>query len=420
MKIFFTQISLFIFLLGQFLMRPVFAETQTIDSQATANNASALRELIEQKNTALRELQVQREALEKNLGEVNKSGNSLKKELQTINSNINQLNLAIKSNKLTVEKLNLELDSLKNDIGDVERNIENQKNTVVKLLIELQKKDRENILTMFLKNKSLTQTVAEAQSIITINTALATSASELKEFQYRLAQKLDSGEQKKISREIERTSLINRQYIVQDQKSEKQKILEQTKNQEKIYREQINELSKKQEAIGGELEKIEDQLRDSFDPGLLPIKRPGVLGYPVEDPRVSQPYGKTKFAERAYKTKFHNGVDFEARIGTPIKAVSDGKITAVGNNGRLQYGKFVLVEHQNNLATLYAHLSRYTVQKGDTVKKGDIIGYSGNSGYSTGPHIHLTVYWAPSVTLKSFPGAGLVPVGITIDPADYL
>ena len=102
MKIFFTQISLFIFLLGQFLMRPVFAETQTIDSQATANNASALRELIEQKNTALRELQVQREAMEKNLEEVNKSGNSLKKELQTINSNINQLNLAIKSNKLTV------------------------------------------------------------------------------------------------------------------------------------------------------------------------------------------------------------------------------------------------------------------------------------------------------------------------------
>ena len=101
-------------------------------------------------------------------------------------------------------------------------------------------------------------------------------------------------------------------------------------------------------------------------------------------------------------------------------AADDGEVIVVGNNGRVQYGKFILIKHNNNLATLYAHLSRQIVQKGNMIKRGQVIGYSGNTGYSYGPHVHFTVYWEPSVSLKSFSGAGLVPVGVTINPADYL
>ena len=95
-------------------------------------------------------------------------------------------------------------------------------------------------------------------------------------------------------------------------------------------------------------------------------------------------------------------------------------MSGAGNNGRLQYGRYVMIEHDNNLSTLYAHLSRTIVANGDIVQQGQVIGYSGNTGYAFGPHLHLGVYWTPSVTFKPFPGAGLVPVGITIDPNDYL
>lgn len=392
-------------------------------AETNSNNQSAtnLKELIEGKNKELQELQAQREAIEKELEGVNKTSASLKKELQIVNSSINQLNLSIKGNKLVLEKLELEIDSLKNEIKDTEESIQNKKSTIVKLLIELQQRDKENILIIVLKNKSLAESVAEAQSIAKLNSNLSSAVEQFRGFQDQLTKKLDEGEKKKRSREIENANLLNRQAIVQEQKNEKQKVLTQTKNQEKIYQLQIAELEKKQLEIGDELEKIENELRASFDPTLLPMKRPGVLTYPTQEPRiVTQAYGKTKFAERAYKTKFHNGIDFNASIGTPIMAAADGTIKAVGNNGRLQYGKFVLIEHDNNLSTLYAHLSKYVAQAGAVVKKGDIIGYAGNTGYSTGPHIHLTLYWTPSVTLKSFPGAGLVPVGITIDPADYL
>lgn len=109
-------------------------------------------------------------------------------------------------------------------------------------------------------------------------------------------------------------------------------------------------------------------------------------------------------------------------------AAADGKVIAIGNNdkgtsrwARYQYGKYIVIEHENNLSTLYAHLSRIIVQKGEAVKRGDIIGYSGETGYSYGPHLHFTVYWTPSVQFKSIPpAAGLVPVGVTINPMDYL
>jgi len=412
--------NLFIKVRVFFLVLIFFTPIAGFAESPSSTNALSLKELVEKKNVELQQIQIQREAVEKNLEEVNKSGGSLKKELQVINSNISQLNLSVKANTLTLERLDLEIDSLKIDTEKIEEDINQGKLTIAKLLVELQKKDRENFLITFLKNKSLNQSIAEAQTIVNLNGNLTETAGELREFQYQLSQKLTLEEQTKRNKKTEQVNLLNRQYIVQDQKSEKQKLLEQTKNQEKIYREQIAELEKKQQAIGDELEKIENQLRTTFDSSLLPIKRPGVLGYPVGNRLVTQPYGKTKFAERAYKTKFHNGIDFQASIGTPVFAAASGKIKAVGNNGRLQYGKFVLIEHENNLTTLYAHLSRYVVQNGDKVNEGDLIGYSGNTGYSTGPHLHLTVYWAPSVTIKSFPGAGIVPVGITIDPADYL
>ena len=145
-------------------------------------------------------------------------------------------------------------------------------------------------------------------------------------------------------------------------------------------------------------------------------------------PYITQCYGPTKFAARAYRSKMHNGVDFGGAIGTPILAAESGTILKVGNNDRgtsrwnkFQYGKYIIIKHNNNLATLYAHLSRIIVKEGQVVNRGDVIGYSGNTGYTFGPHLHFTVFWAPSIQFKSVPpAAGVVPIGITVNPIDYI
>ena len=95
-----------------------------------------------------------------------------------------------------------------------------------------------------------------------------------------------------------------------------------------------------------------------------------------------------------YKTKkMHYGIDFSAEIGTPVYATGDGVIKKAKKNNSGGYGKYIIIDHSDDYKTLYAHLNEITVKKGSKVKRGDIIGYVGNSGKSTAPHLHYEVHY---------------------------
>ena len=92
-----------------------------------------------------------------------------------------------------------------------------------------------------------------------------------------------------------------------------------------------------------------------------------------------------------YKTrKFHAGMDFSAKTGTPIYATGNGKVSKV-KRSRRGYGNHVIIDHGYGYKTLYAHMSKYIVKKKQKVKRGDIIGYIGNTGTSVAPHLHYEV-----------------------------
>jgi murein DD-endopeptidase MepM/ murein hydrolase activator NlpD len=91
-----------------------------------------------------------------------------------------------------------------------------------------------------------------------------------------------------------------------------------------------------------------------------------------------------------YKTaKFHSGMDFSANIGTPIYATGDGVIKKAGWESG--YGKIIIINHGFGYETWYAHLNDYDVRVGQKVKRGEVIGKVGNTGKSTGPHLHYEV-----------------------------
>ena len=92
-----------------------------------------------------------------------------------------------------------------------------------------------------------------------------------------------------------------------------------------------------------------------------------------------------------YKTaKFHNGMDFSANIGTPVYATGDGVIKKAG--WQSGYGKIIVVSHGFGYETWYAHLNKYNVRVGQKVVRGEVIGEVGNTGKSTGPHLHYEVH----------------------------
>lgn len=92
-----------------------------------------------------------------------------------------------------------------------------------------------------------------------------------------------------------------------------------------------------------------------------------------------------------YKTeKLHTGMDFTAPIGTEVYATGNGVVSKVENDGR-GYGNNIMINHGYGYETLYGHMSKFKVRVGQKINRGDLIGYSGNSGSSTGPHVHYEV-----------------------------
>ncbi|MDR0322067.1 MAG: peptidoglycan DD-metalloendopeptidase family protein [Treponema sp.] len=88
--------------------------------------------------------------------------------------------------------------------------------------------------------------------------------------------------------------------------------------------------------------------------------------------------------------QFHAGLDFRANTGTTVMAALDGVVSVVSENWL--YGKYIIISHSNGYKTLYGHLSAYSVRQGDRVARGRKIGEVGNTGYSTGPHLHFGIY----------------------------
>ena len=106
--------------------------------------------------------------------------------------------------------------------------------------------------------------------------------------------------------------------------------------------------------------------------------------------RISSSFGPR--IDPHYKIRMmHHGIDFAAPTGTPIYATGNGKIIEAVNRSRSGYGKFIEIDHGYGYKTKYAHLSKLAVNKGQDVKRGELIGYVGNTGKSTGPHLHYEV-----------------------------
>ena len=118
-------------------------------------------------------------------------------------------------------------------------------------------------------------------------------------------------------------------------------------------------------------------------------------GKPCTYSRISSPFGERIHPVYGRKS-FHKGVDLAAPNGTPIYATADGIVAFAGVcNG---YGNFIKLNHQNGYKTGYAHMSRMVVSSGSKVRKGDLIGYVGSTGTSTGNHLHYEVYYNDQLT----------------------
>ena len=133
---------------------------------------------------------------------------------------------------------------------------------------------------------------------------------------------------------------------------------------------------------------VEDGKAQWFDQSGTGEQRNG-MHVPVNSTRITSKFGMRMHPLLGY-TRMHKGIDFGAPYGAPIMAATDGVVRFAGRHGG--HGNYVLLKHAGNLMTGYAHMSRILVRVGAHVSSGQVIGYVGSTGLSTGPHLHYETY----------------------------
>ena len=145
---------------------------------------------------------------------------------------------------------------------------------------------------------------------------------------------------------------------------------------------QLNSLEKKSISLREELRKFQEYYKDrsillSATPSIMPVS-----GYP------SERFGMRRDPFTGNRS-YHQGMDLSAPVGSKVIATADGVVRFAGRQHN--YGKLVKLEHRFGLATRYGHLKELAVKRGQMIRKGDVIGYVGDTGRATGPHVHYEV-----------------------------
>ncbi|OHA40526.1 MAG: hypothetical protein A3G59_01985 [Candidatus Taylorbacteria bacterium RIFCSPLOWO2_12_FULL_47_20] len=392
-----------------------------------------LQSKIAERTKAIEELEKEIAGYQNQIELTKSEAESLRKAINTLEITRKKLAADISLTNVKIGTVNLTIEELQIEISETEASILKRKESIGKGIRRINENDHVDFVEIVFGASNLSQVLDATERMREVQTALFANIAELGLLKSSLDSKVASNEKKKTELTTLNTRLSDQKQIAEQNKKEKDELLKKTRNKESQYQQSLKEKMAIKEAFESELLEFERQLRFEMDSSKLPAIGSGVLSYPLSNPFITQTFGMTDFAKSgAYDGRGHNGVDFRAAIGTPITASADGKVVGTGDTDTVcpgaSYGKWVLIEHGNGLSTLYGHLSLPKVSAGEAVLRGTVIGYSGNTGYSTGPHLHFTVYAADGVKIMEkksqvCKGTYTMPVAdlrAYLNPIDYL
>jgi murein DD-endopeptidase MepM/ murein hydrolase activator NlpD len=381
-------------------------------AENTAKSSERIEELqneIQAHGTSIAAFESAIEQYETELVEVAKEAQTLENTISGLDISIRRFTTDISLTGEKIDQADLTVEQLKIEIEEKETQIQRQAKVLAEALRTMNETESDTLVEVLLSYDNISDFLHQVISLERFQGTLKEELDALQSLRTTLTQKHLSQEVKRKELFDLKISLGQKKEVVEYTKDEKSSILKTTKNEEKNFIALLEKTRELKEAFERELLALESQLELFIDPDSIPDANQNVLAWPLEEVTVTQLFGDTAFARsnrQAYKGTGHNGVDLRAPTGTRITAALSGTVEAVGNTdairGCYSYGKWVLVRHNNGLSTLYAHLSVIAVNAGDVLATGDTVGYSGNSGYSTGPHLHFTVYASQGVQVTKF------------------
>lgn len=331
---------------------------------------------------------------EKKQEELEKQKSTAMKAVEKVSGQISNSQDEIDSLKTQITTLQNQIKTKENDIQQKEKEYTEQEELLDARLIALYKKGNTSYLDLLLNSSDMSDFLAKYYS-----------ASKLIECDKELIQ---TTKDQKSQIETEKSELENNKKELDDslvKEEQKQKELEKLQSEKQTYVKELTDEEKKVQKEIDELvsenRKIQNAIKEAeerYKKQLEELEKNSGSSGPAGSGFFKKPVSSGKITATAYYSsgKFHGAVDYGVSVGTTVFAAADGVVMTTANLSS-SYGTYVVIRHANGLQSYYAHGTKgsISVKPGDTVKKGQKIMLSGNTGNSSGPHLHFEVRKAP-------------------------
>ncbi len=398
-----------------------------------AGTIDDLRQKIDSRGTEIKNLEQEIAQYEKDIVVLGGQANTLANSIKELDITRKKLDANIRLTESKISAQNFKIEKLQIEITDKGEKINRDSRAIGEIIRGMDQVETKNLVEVILSNKNFSEFWDDIENLGRLEKLVRDQLKELEILKAARESDKAATEQARAILVGLKKELADEKRVVESNKNEKDRLLAATKNKESNYKKILEKKQALKKAFEAELLEFESELRVAIDPSSLPAVGSEVLSWPMDNVRITQYFGDTAFARSgAYNGKGHNGIDLAAAYGTKIRTSLSGTVSGTGDTDIVcpgaSYGRWVLVKHKNGLSTLYAHLSVISVSSGQEVNTGEILGYSGDTGYATGPHLHFTVYATQGVSIqarKSVVCNGtytlpIAPLNAYLDPMNYL
>ena len=355
-----------------------------------------------QKNELNKKIQETKE----NLNDVNSQKKESQEKVNDLSGQINSYESQISSLEGEIASKTKEANEMQKKLDELEIEREKNQNLLDERLITLYEAGEVSYLDMLLSSSDLTEFISSYYMIETLTAAdkeliqkLENDKKQIAEMQEKINASLNEIETNKTKLESVKKEL-NKAKNKEETKVEE--LTEQSHDLEsdvKAYEKKMKELDAKEKEQERALQKkYEEAKKKAEEQNNSAGSNSGSnSGGGVSSKGFIRPVKSGKITAQMYYSsgKYHGAVDFGVSVGTPVYAAADGIVVTSTWGGSDSYGYYVKIKHYNGYYTLYAHASSLVAKVGQEVKQGDLIMYSGNTGNSTGPHLHYEVRKSP-------------------------
>lgn len=367
-------------LLALLLIAPI-----VLDVIYYSNSGASAASTVSGLNSKLDNLEKEKKQIQKELNRLKSEKSTSQAKKNALDREISVMQQEINTVSSLISTLDTQISQFTSELADIEKK-EKEQYEAYKLRVRVMEEEGSvSYISVLLAADSFSDLLTKVEIIENVMTHDQSLMDKLKETRAQVQEKKKEIEASRAEQAAAKAKLVSSQDALEVKSGEIGDVIDEISDEQAKYQKEFNEAERAMQSAKAELKKLLNSSKSSQTKYVG-----GTFMWPTPSCTIiTSAYGMRYDPITRVRSK-HTGVDIGARHGSNIVAANSGTVVTSGWSSK-GYGNYVVINHGGGMSTLYAHMSKRLVSKGQTVSKGDVIGLVGSTGYSTGPHLHFEI-----------------------------